>query len=86
MSANPPVVLPDGVTVGPPRETTQANTSTGQVVQGVNIPITLPNGGTTSIFATYQQVETPGVVQQMIIDRVNALIAATAFTTPVAAS
>jgi hypothetical protein len=79
MSTSDEVVLPPGTTVGPPRETTQANPQTGAVVQGVNIPITLSNGGTTSIFATYQQVESPGVVQAMILQRVQALSAATAF-------
>lgn len=49
VSTSPTITLPPGVSAGPIRQTSQTNTA-GQVVQGVVMPLTLPAGGTTTIF------------------------------------
>lgn len=70
------VQLPAGVTVGAFRETSSTNAQ-GQVVQGVVFPLTLPNGGTTTVFVPYTVLGNVSQVQQMFLDRINALTAIT---------
>jgi hypothetical protein len=68
------VVLPDGVTVGAGRETTQANPQ-GMIVQGMTYPVTLPSGTTTSVFIPYTDIENIPKVQAVFDARINALSA-----------
>ncbi|HVC52329.1 MAG TPA: hypothetical protein VND87_09940 [Stellaceae bacterium] len=68
------VILPPGVTVGAGRETSQTNAQ-GQVVQGMVFPITLPSGSTTSVFVPYAAIHDATYVQQLIGQRVEAIMA-----------
>jgi hypothetical protein len=67
------VTLPPGVTVGPARETSQLNAQ-GQVVQGVNLPVSLPNGGALNVFIPYTALTNPAQVQQLLDERINAIL------------
>jgi hypothetical protein len=71
---NPAVTLPPGVTAGPARETSQTNQQ-GNVVQGVLVPITLPSGGTTTVFVPYSVLSNSAQVQALFDNRINALLA-----------
>jgi hypothetical protein len=68
------VQLPPGVVVQPGRETSQVN-SQGQIEQGMVFPITLPSGSTTSVFIPYSAIHDTAYVQQVIAERVNAIMA-----------
>ncbi len=68
------VQLPKGVTVEPGRETAQTNRQ-GLIVQGMDFPITLPNGSTTSVFIPYDEIHDTGLVAEKIAERVDAIMA-----------
>lgn len=68
------IQLPAGVVVQPGRETSQVN-SQGQIEQGMVFPITLPGGSTTSVFIPYSAIHDTSYVQQVIEQRVNAIMA-----------
>ena len=76
VSGSNQVQLPDGVTIGPPRETSQTN-GQGQVVQGMLFPITLPSGGTTTVFVPYSMIGNTQAVSALINERVAAIQAIT---------
>jgi hypothetical protein len=66
------LTLPDGVTLGAGRETSQANTQ-GQIVQGVLFPVTLGNGTVTSVFVPYGIMGNLAQVEALFLGRINGL-------------
>lgn len=66
--------LPDGVTLGAGRETSETNAQ-GVVVQGLKFPITTKNGTTSSVFIPYSDIHNAGMVKEIIDRRVNAIVA-----------
>lgn len=68
------IQLPAGVVVQPGRETSQVNQQ-GQIEQGMVFPITLPGGSTTSVFIPYSAIHDTSYVQQIIQQRVDAIMA-----------
>jgi len=74
--SNAVVQLPEGVTVGAGRETSQTSPQ-GSIVQGMVFPITLPNGSTTTVFIPYSQITNVAQVQALISTRVAAIQAIT---------
>lgn len=70
------VHLPAGVTINAGRETSEVN-SHGTVVQGMTFAITLPNGGSTSVFVPYSEIHNTAKVQELISTRVNSILAIT---------
>jgi hypothetical protein len=75
-SSSGTVILPQGVTIGPGRETSQTNAQ-GNVVQGMLFPITLPNQSTTTVFVPYAQLTDTAYVQDLFVQRVNSILAIT---------
>ena len=67
------VNLPSGVTVGAGLETS-ATDAQGVVQQGIRFPITTPNGSKTSVFIPYSDLSNDAKVQQLIGDRVAAIM------------
>lgn len=78
MSVDPAstIVLPEGVKVGPPRETSQVDAQ-GQVTQGMVFPIRLAGGGTTSVYIPYSLINDTAYVQRVFEERVAAVAAIT---------
>ena len=70
------VVLPPGWSVGPFRETSQAN-QLGQVVQGVLFPLTNQAGSGTTVFIPYSMLSDIPGVQAAFSARIAALSAIT---------
>lgn len=68
------IQLPPGVTVGAGRETSQVNAQ-GVVVQGMVFPISLPKGSQTSVFIPYTDIHNVDQVQDLIENRVKAILA-----------
>lgn len=68
------IQLPPGVVVQPGRETSQVNNQ-GQIEQGMVFPVTLPGGSTTSVFIPYSAIHDSSYVQQIIAQRVQAIMA-----------
>lgn len=68
------VQLPAGVSIGAGRETSQTNAQ-GIVVQGMQFPITLPSGTTTTVFIPYTTLTNLAATQALIDERVNAIMA-----------
>jgi hypothetical protein len=66
------VIAPAGVVITPGRETAQTYDG-GPVVEGMVFNLTLPSGAKTSVFVPYNLMSTPGAVQQIFTDRVNAI-------------
>lgn len=75
-SSTTKIHLPAGVTISAGRETSEVNTH-GTVVQGMSFSITLPNGGSTSVFVPYSEIHNTAKVQELISTRVNAILAVT---------
>lgn len=74
------VVLPAGWSAGPARETTAANPATGQIVQGVQVPISNTNGTQTSVFIPYTALQAGVAAIQPIFDqRISGLTALPGF-------
>lgn len=67
------VTLPAGVKVGAGIETS-ATDEQGIVQQGVRFPITTPGGTKTSVFIPYSELGNTAKVQQVIGDRVAAIM------------
>jgi hypothetical protein len=61
------VVLPAGWSAGPPRETTQANVA-GQIVQGVQVPISSSAGASATVFIPNLALEQGVSAVQPIFD------------------
>lgn len=66
--------LPDGVSLGPGRETSETNAQ-GVVVQGLKFPITTKNGTTSTVFIPYSELHNTDAVKAIIDRRVNAIVA-----------
>ena len=64
------VALPPGVTIAGQRETSQQNIA-GQVVQGINFTLQLPNGATTSVFIPYTVLANTQLVAQAFNERIS---------------
>lgn len=62
------VTLPAGWTAGPARETTAANPISGQVTQGVQVPITSTAGTTATVFIPNLALEQGAGAIQPIFD------------------
>lgn len=71
------VRLPAGVAISASRETSQTGLN-GQIVQGMQFTLTLPSGASTSVFVPYNLMSNTALVQQMFLDRINAINAVTA--------
>ena len=69
---NATVTLPPGVSIAGQRETSQANIA-GQIVQGVNFTLSLPNGSTTSIFIPYSVLGNTTLVAEAFNERIDQL-------------
>jgi len=63
------VTLPAGTTIEASRETTQLGTN-GQNVQGMLFTLTLPKGGSTSIFVPYALMGHTDEVARLFAERV----------------
>jgi hypothetical protein len=74
---NTSITWPPGVVVGAGRETSQTSPATGQIVQGIQVPVTLPNQTTLSFFFPYSLLGTPGAVQALIDQRIAQVQAVT---------
>jgi hypothetical protein len=73
-SSSSGIVLPQGVTIGAGRETSETNAQ-GQVVQGMRFPITTAGGSTTAVFIPYSEIHDTAKVQAAITKRVAAITA-----------
>jgi hypothetical protein len=71
-ASNAPVALPAGVTVGAGRATSATNAQ-GQVVQGMEFPLTTRKGSTTSVFVPYSELHDTPKVQETIAARIRAI-------------
>ena len=69
---NTQITLPPGVRVQAGRETTQQN-SLGQIVQGMNFPVTLPTGTVTNVFVPYTVLGNTELTQQLFDARIGAI-------------
>lgn len=71
--SGPAATLPPGWMAGPARETSTTNQA-GQVVQGVQIPLTSPNQSTTTVFIPYTVLAQGAAAVQAVLDaRIAAL-------------
>lgn len=69
------VTLPPGWSAGPPRETSTTNQG-GQIVQGVQVPLTSVSGASTTVFVSYAQLQQgPAAVQPVFDARIAGLSA-----------
>jgi hypothetical protein len=66
--------LPTGVVLGPGYETSVSDAQ-GQVMQGVQYPVTLPGGTKTSVFVDYAGIHDLQYVQGLFNARIDALLA-----------
>jgi hypothetical protein len=68
------VTLPAGVTVGAGRETSEVDAQ-GIITQGMQFPIQLADGSSTSIFVPYAQLTDTATIRTMIAERAAAIMA-----------
>jgi hypothetical protein len=68
------VTLPPGVSIVGNKETSQTS-ATGQIVQGQQFILRLPNGSQTSVFIPYFQLGNPTFITSVIAEQVGNITA-----------